>query len=97
AALDAELRKLQAALTEARFRDRERQILAGILDFGAEGNFLDYESAEQAFMAVQMLAFELRNDELQAEIDALADVLQDDERYRPAQFARMLETLSGLR
>ncbi|HSD69858.1 MAG TPA: multiheme c-type cytochrome [Woeseiaceae bacterium] len=95
--LDDELRKLQGSLTEAQFRDRERQILSAILDFGAAGNFLDYESAEQAFMAVQMLVFELRNDELQAEIDALADVLQDDERYRPAQFARLLEKFSASR
>ena len=96
AALDAELRQLQGTLTEDRFRNREQQILAAILDYGAAGNFLDYESAEQAFMAVQMLVFELRNDELQAEIDALADVLQDDERYRPAQFARLLERFTAL-
>jgi hypothetical protein len=92
ASLDAEFRRLQDSLSEARFRDRDRRILAEILDFGAAGNFLDYESAEQAFMAVQMLVFELRDGDMQAEIDALGDALQDDERYRPMQFARLLET-----
>ena len=47
-------------------------------------------------MAVQMLVFELRDDELQAEIDALGDALQDDERYRPEQFARLLEQFSAI-
>jgi hypothetical protein len=45
-------------------------------------------------MAVQMLAFELRGSELQAEIDALADSLDDDERYRPAEFAALLKKIS---
>ena len=95
AELDAGLGRLQGELSEGRFQDREQQILAEILDAGAKGEFLDYESAEQAFMAVQMLAFELRADELQAEIDALGDALQDDEKYRPAQFARLLEKISA--
>ncbi len=96
AELDTELRRLQGNLSEGQFRNSERRILAEILDFGAAGNFLDYESAEQAFMAVQMLVFELRDDELQAEIDALGDALEDDERYRPTQFARLLEQFSTI-
>ncbi|MDH4048505.1 MAG: cytochrome c family protein [Gammaproteobacteria bacterium] len=94
--LDAGLRKLQSGLTEGSFRNREKDILAEILKSGARREFLDYESAEQAFMAVQMLVFELRNDQMQAEIDMLGDALQDDERYRPAQFARLLERFSAL-
>jgi hypothetical protein len=96
AEFDSGLRRLQGTLSEDRFRNREQQILAEILDSGVKGNFLDYESAEQAFMAVQMLVFELHNDELQAEIDALGDALQDDERYRPAEFARLLEKFAAV-
>jgi hypothetical protein len=92
--LDAALRVLQAGWSENTFRNREQRILTEILASGARGNFLDYESAEQAFMAVQMLAFELRGSELQAEIDALADSLDDDERYRPAEFAALLKKIS---
>ena len=43
-------------------------------------------------MAVQMLAFELGDADLEAELDQLADSLEDDERYRPAQFARLLRS-----
>ena len=57
---------------------------------GAAGEFLDYASAEQAFMAVQMLSFELNDTALQDEIDSLAQSLENDERYRPSQFARFL-------
>ncbi len=46
----------------------------------ADGEFLDYVSAEQAFMAVQMRAFELNDSSLQAEIDTLAEALDNDGR-----------------
>ncbi len=45
-------------------------------------------------MAVQMLAFELDDAALQAEIDTLAEALDDDERYRPEQFARLLRNVN---
>ena len=64
-----------------------------VLETGAEGNYLDYVSAEQAFMAVQMLVIEIDDPDLEAELDALANSLNDDERYRPAQFAQLLEDL----
>ena len=69
------------------------QILREILATGAEGNYLDYASAEQAFMAVQMLVFEIGDPDLEDELTALGDALQDDERYRPAQFRRLLAAL----
>ena len=43
---------------------------------------------------MQMLAFELSDSALQAEIDSLAEALDNDERYRPAQFARLLQNLN---
>ena len=93
--LDRILSSLQSKLTDGSLRNRERTILEEILSFGAAGNFLDYVSAEQAFMAVQMLAFELGDTDLQAELDQLAESLEDDEQYRPAQFARLLRSSSG--
>ncbi len=41
-------------------------------------------------MAVQMLVFEIGDAELAAKLDRLAEALADDERYRPAEFARLL-------
>ena len=92
--LDRIFADLQSKITAGSVRNRERTILEEILSFGAVGNFLDYVSAEQAFMAVQMLAFELGDSDLQAELDQLAQSLEDDEQYRPAQFARLLRSSS---
>ena len=36
---------------------------------------------------------EIDDPDLEAELDALANSLNDDERYRPAQFARLLSNL----
>ena len=63
------------------------------VDLIAEGNYLDYVSAEQAFMAVQMLVIELDDPYLEAELDDLANSLDNDERYRPAEFRRLLASL----
>jgi hypothetical protein len=92
--LDAVFARVQSNLSDSSIRSSERQVLEQILQTGADGEFLDYVSAEQAFMAVQMLAFELNDAALQTELDALAEVLDNDERYRPAQFARLLRNLN---
>jgi len=91
--LNGILRRVESQLTPRQLRNRDRQILEAVLETGAEGNYLDYVSAEQAFMAVQMLVIELEDPYLEAELDELADSLDNDERYRPAQFARLLSSL----
>ncbi|MEE8427296.1 MAG: multiheme c-type cytochrome [Woeseiaceae bacterium] len=91
--LDGVLARIESRLTPAKLRNRERQILEEILETGAEGNYLDYLSAEQAFMAVQMFVIELDDAELEVELDDLANTLNNDERYRPAQFRRLLASL----
>ena len=92
--LDSIFARVLSKLTGGTVRNAERQILEEVLRTGANGEFLDYVSAEQAFMAVQMLAFELNDTGLQAELDSLAEALDNDERYRPAQFARLLRNLN---
>jgi hypothetical protein len=92
--LDAILARMESRLTPARLRGRELDILEEVLATGAEGNYLDYVSAEQAFMAVQMLVIELDDRELEADLDTLADSLNNDERYRPAEFRRLLNNLT---
>ena len=91
--LDSIFVRIQSKLTDQTIRSSERQILEEILRTGSDGEFLDYVSAEQAFMAVQMLAYELQDSALQAELDSLAEALNNDERYRPAQFSRLLRNL----
>jgi hypothetical protein len=92
--LDDVLGRLQSRLRPQDLRGREMQLLREILGTGAEGNYLDYISAEQAFMAVQMLIIEINDPLLEAKLDKIADTLNNDERYRPAQFAAMLASLS---
>jgi len=93
--LDGLLSRLQSRITPTSLRNRERQILREILATGAEGNYLDYVSAEQAFMAVQMLVFEIGDASLEAQLDPLGDALQNDERYSPARFARLLAAMGA--
>ena len=93
AELDAILARMESRLTPAKLRNRNRQLLEEVLNTGAEGNYLDYVSAEQAFMAVQMLVIELGDSQLEAELDALADSLNNDERYRPSEFRNLLSRL----
>jgi len=90
AELDAVFASIQKSISEQKLLGNQGEILSEILRSGAAGEFLDYASAEQAFMAVQMLSFELNDAALQDEIDALAQSLENDERYRPTQFARLL-------
>jgi len=91
--LDQVLARLQSMAGKTGLQRSEERILREILATGADGEFLDYASAEQAFMAVQMLVFELDDGALQDALDRLGDALQDDERYRPAQFAALLAAL----
>ena len=91
--LDGILARIESRLTPAKLRNRDREILEEVLSTGAEGNYLDYVSAEQAFMAVQMLVIELDDPDLEAELDALANSLNNDERYRPSEFRRLLTSL----
>lgn len=92
--LDALLARLQAKLSARALRGREMQLLREVLGTGASGNYIDYISAEQAFMAVQMLVIEIDDPWLEGQLDEIADTLNNDERYRPAQFAAMLASLS---
>ncbi len=93
--LDALLSRLQNRLTVTTIQNRERQILRELLASGAKGNFPDYASAEQAFMAVQMLVFEIGDKDLEAALGPLGDSLADDERYSPARFSRLLAQLAN--
>jgi hypothetical protein len=92
--LDAALASLQRKVSPQGLRGREMSVLREILGTGAEGNYSDYISAEQAFMAVQMLVIEIDDPWLEDQLDKIADTLSDDERYRPARFAAMLASLA---
>ena len=93
--LHGTLRSIQTQVTPKNLRNRERALLREILAMGAAGEFLDYASAEQAFMAVQMLVFEIGDALMEERLIELGDALVNDERYRPAQFTRLLQVFDG--
>lgn len=88
------LNRLDRKLDPGILVKRERQLLRELLATGAEGNYIDYVGAEQAFMAVQMLVFEIGDASTKARLDALGDTLTDDERYSPARFRELLAEFS---
>ncbi len=94
ATLDDVLRRLQKHVWSQPNRIDSQLVLSALLEAGARGEFADYVGAEQAFMAIQMLAFESGDLALQNYLDILAAAVEDDERFRPAEFARLLRALN---
>lgn len=93
--LTAVVRLLQDKIRQFKF---DRKAAAGvrqaILALGAKGEFRDYSGAEQAVMALDVLTFALGEDKkLRKDIDKLFDLLKDDARYVPADFAAALGQL----
>ena len=93
-ALDDVLRRLQEIISSRPNSIDSQLVLAALLEAGARGEFADYIGAEQAFMAIQMLAFESDDQSFQNYLDILAAAVEDDERFRPAEFARLLRELN---
>lgn len=95
ATLDGVLRQLQERIRAQAGRIDGGRVLTALLEAGAQGEFVDYVGAEQAFMAIQMLAFESGDQSMQNFLDILATAVEDDERFRPAEFARLLRELKN--
>jgi hypothetical protein len=95
AALRAEMPALRRWAGERRLTAADRDaVLSAILAAAERGDFPDYAAAEQAAMAVTLLlAASGRATDSDPRIEALFDDLQDDDRYDPARFARILSRL----
>jgi hypothetical protein len=76
--------------------DDLRAILNGLIDDGLAGQYADYQSAEQAVMAMQSVAEFmgrqklLRTPPLRSSMRRLLASLQHDEKYQPAEFQKAL-------
>jgi len=92
--LDDVLGRLQEIISSRPNSIDSQLVLTSLLQAGARGEFADYVGAEQAFMAIQMLAFESDDQWFQNYLDILAAAVEDDERFRPAEFARLLWELN---
>ncbi|MGQ0428436.1 MAG: multiheme c-type cytochrome [Gammaproteobacteria bacterium] len=93
--LASELPALRGWLAGRRLGPADRDgMLSAILAAAEGGEFPDYAAAEQAAMAVTLLlASSGRQLDSDPRIEALFADLQDDERYDPARFARILSRL----
>lgn len=72
---------------------QKRRILREVGQAAQAGEFLDYTAAEQAFMAVQTLAFDLQDQALADRIVQLASMLENDEAYEPERFGQLMASL----
>ncbi|MEI7681850.1 MAG: hypothetical protein WCK07_20790, partial [Betaproteobacteria bacterium] len=76
-----------------------RAILLGLIDDGIDGQYADYQGAEQAVMPLQSVAEFmgrqnlLRAAALQPVMRRLLDAVAEDEKYRPAIFQQTLRDL----
>jgi hypothetical protein len=94
-ALGGEIPALRQWFDGRRFSAADRDaMLSAILAAAERGEFPDYSAAEQAAMAVTLLlASSGRRLDSDPRIEALFADLEDDERYDPARFARVLSRL----
>ena len=78
-----------------------RGILTGLIDDGLNGQYADYQGAEQAAMAVQSVTEFmgrhglLRKQSLEPALRQLLAAVAFDEKYRPAAFEQALRDLKA--
>ncbi len=95
--IDAVLARIDASLQARRLTERDVMGILGKLgDAAAAGEFLDYSSAEQAVMAVDMLLSEAnRSDDFAGSLNGLYDAVADEDGYDPSQFKRAMTSLTA--
>lgn len=70
------------------------KIRMGLLDDAVSGLFKDYSSAEQAFIAVETLSIDLKDDgKIQTQLDSWFDSVKDEDGFIPAQFSTLAHQL----
>lgn len=92
--------KLIPAISAHRFTAQDlRSMMLGLIDDGLEGQYGDYQGAEQAVMAVQSVADfmgrngMLRTATLRPDLKRLLALVANDEKYRSASFEQALRAL----
>ena len=102
-------RSLQQAIGELvpkigahRFSERDlKAVLVGLVDDGLNGEYSDYQGAEQAVMALQSVADFMRKRSLidiktvGPPLNRLLALVQYDEKYKPAEFQKALRELKA--
>ncbi len=85
---------LQDKLQQIRVDRQAAAIRKTIIELGASGEFRDYSGAEQAVMALDLLAFTLNGEkQRRQDTDKLYELLKDDSQYKPDGFAKTIAQL----
>lgn len=94
--------KLIPKISAYRFTAEDlRSIMIGLIDEGLNGQYGDYQGAEQAVMAVQSVSDfmgrngMLRTAMLRADLKRLLALVSNDEKYRSADFEQALRALKS--
>ena len=94
--------KLIPKISAHRFSAEDlRSIMIGLIDEGLDGQYADYQGAEQAVMAVQSVADfmgrsgMLRTAALRPDLRRLLALVANDEKYRSASFEQALRALKS--
>lgn len=92
--LATDVEELEAAIAEGADRAARQRILEGVLARAARGDYRDYVAAEQAAMAMDVLLISIeRWDDFKGRMDAIFVTVENDEAYRPQNFAAAAEQL----
>lgn len=86
--------ELESALAAGADQAARQQILRGVLNRAARGDYRDYVAAEQAAMAMDVLLISIeRWEDVRESMDAVFATVENDEAYRPASFAAAADRL----
>jgi len=93
--IEATLRQLEDVAARHRWTAAEHAgLLAGIFELGTRREFRDYIAAEQAVMALELVLLDTGVAERhRARLDTLFRLVDNDEAYRPQEFAASLDQL----
>lgn len=94
--LAASLDDLEEVLARGADEAARQRILDGVLLRAARGDYRDYVAAEQAAMAMDVLLISIdRWEDYKEGMDEVYATVEDDEAYRPQQFAAAAARLRG--
>ena len=94
--IDSVLSRIDHSLTTKTLSSSDVDgILGELINAASAGEFLDYSSAEQAVMAVDMLLSEARRSEDHADaLNSLYDTVADENEYQASRFSKAMQSLS---
>lgn len=90
------LDKLDAAVDRAPMNSRAAELVSAIISISGRSNMIDYVSAEQALMAVDMLLSTTgKRDSHEAWLGKAYESLSDEDNFSPARFSQLMRSFKS--